>query len=225
MGKKKSDAATVTTFGHGSVRAVPDLMRVTVSVECRADRVAAAYGNAGQRVAAVTGALRRHGVADTDIATGGVSVRTETVWTEGQGNRITGYVAGTDLAVILRDIGETADPGPAAIIADCVAAGGDDVRLGGLTLTVADQAGLLAEARDAAWDDALAKATRYAARSARTLGPVLEITEDTASAAPAGPRLRAVSAPLEGALRAAPVPVELGESEISATLRATWRLE
>ncbi|MGN2637112.1 SIMPL domain-containing protein [Nocardia takedensis] len=223
-GKEKAAVATVTTFGHGSVRAVPDLMRVTVSIESRAERVALAYGRAGERITAVSAALRAAGVADVDIATSGITVRTETVWTEGKGNRITGYVAGTDLTVVLRDIGEDADPGPAAIIADCVEAGGDDVRLGGLALTVADQAGLLALARDAAWDDALAKAARYAARAARTLGPVLEITEDTHSA-PVGPRLMAVSAPLEGVARAAAVPVERGESEITADLRATWHLD
>ncbi|MBH0775091.1 SIMPL domain-containing protein [Nocardia bovistercoris] len=223
MESSKSDA-TVTTFGYGAIRAVPDLIRVTVSVESRAERVAEAYGTAGARIAAVTAVLRADGVADADIATGGVSVRTETVWSEGQGNRITGYVASTDLTVLLRDIGPDADPGPAAIIAHCVEAGGDDVRLGGLTRAIADQAALLASARDAAWDDALAKATRYAARADRVLGPVLEITEDTASAAPTGPRLMAVSAPLERSFGATPIPVELGESEVSATLRVTWRL-
>ncbi|MET7769804.1 SIMPL domain-containing protein [Nocardia sp. NPDC005366] len=224
MSKKKSGSratGTVTTFGRGSVRATPDLMRVTVSIESRADKVALAYGQAGEHVGAVTESLRAHGVSDADIATGGLSVRTETVWTEGAGNRITGYVATTDLTVILREIGADADPGPAAVIADCVEAGGDDVRLGGLTLTVADQAGLLAQARDAAWDDALAKAAQFATRAARSLGPVLEITENTASAAPYAPRLAAVSAPAGGV----PLPVELGESEISANVRATWRLD
>ncbi|MFF0529852.1 SIMPL domain-containing protein [Nocardia amikacinitolerans] len=227
MSKKKSDTGTVTTFGQGSVRATPDLMRVTISIETRASKVALAYGQAGERVAAVTAALRGNGVADADIATGGLSVRTETVWTEGQGNRITGYLATADLMVALRDIDAEAgaDTGPATIIADAVEAGGDDVRLGGLTLTFADQAGLIARARDAAWDNALAKAEQYAARAGRALGAVLEITENAASAPPFAPRMRAMSAPVGEVAFAAAVPVELGESEVSASVRATWELD
>ncbi|WP_280193432.1 SIMPL domain-containing protein, partial [Nocardia farcinica] len=128
MSKKKDLTATVTMFGQGSVRATPDLIRVTVSVESRAGQVGAAYTRAGQRVAAVTDSLRGHGVAAADIATSGLSVRTETVWDERQGNRITGYLASTDLVVALRDIGEDAEPEPAAIIPACVDAGGADLR-------------------------------------------------------------------------------------------------
>ncbi|MEV2219889.1 SIMPL domain-containing protein [Nocardia vinacea] len=227
MSKKKSHdtAGTVTAFGSGSARATPDLMHVTISIETRAGKVALAYGQAGERVAAVTDSLRSDGVLGTDIATSGLSVRTETVWLEGGGSKITGYVATTDLTVVLRDIGETADPGPATIIANCVDAGGDDVRLGGLNLGFVDQESLLIRARDAAWDNALAKAEQYAGRARRTLGPVLEITENATSVPSATPRLMAMSAPMNASYGGAPVPVELGESEISATIRATWQLE
>lgn len=219
MGKKVD--GVVTTFGAGSVREKPDLMRVTLSVESRASTVAIAYGRAGQRVAAVTTSLRDNGVGDADIATGGLSVRSETVWTEGQGNRVTGYVATSDLVIALRDL--AGDPGPADILARAVEAGGDDVRLGGLTLTFADQADLLARARDAAWDDALGRARRYAERAGRTLGEVLEITENTAAAPSFAPKMRAMAAPI--AEYGGSVQVELGESEVTANLRATWRLD
>ncbi|MGW4717613.1 SIMPL domain-containing protein [Nocardia sp. NPDC004260] len=218
-----SHAGTVTTYGHGTAGAVPDLMRVTVSVESRASKVALAYSRAGERVAAVARSLRSDGVDGADIATSGLSVQTETVWTEGQGNRITGYLASTSLTVALRDIGEQADPGPGTIIANCVEAGGDDVRLGGLALTFADLESLLNRARDAAWDNALAKGEQYARRARRSLGDVVEITEDTAAAPPV-PRAQAMSAPVE-AYRAVAIPVELGESEISADVRVTWQLD
>ncbi|NEW58977.1 SIMPL domain-containing protein, partial [Nocardia cyriacigeorgica] len=186
MSKKKSSSATgtVTTFGHGTARATPDLMRVTITVESRASKVALAYGRAGERVAAVTDSLRSDGVASADIATSGLSARTETVWVEGGGNKITGYLASTSLTVALREIGEAADPGPATVIAHCVDAGGDDVRLGGLELTFADQDTLLATARDAAWADAKAKAQQYSDRAERGLGPVVEITENTSAPIP-----------------------------------------
>ncbi|WP_227981048.1 SIMPL domain-containing protein [Nocardia spumae] len=214
---------TVTTFGHGSASATPDRMQVSISIETRAQSVASAYGRAGERTAAVTDALRADGVASADIATTGLSVRTETTWSENEGARITGYVATTSLTLGLR-IPATADAAadPAAIIARAVEAGGDDVRLGGLNLTVADQAELLIRAREAAWDDALDRARRYAARAERALGPVLEITENTAAVPEPRGEIRFMAARVA---TDTPVAVEYGEQQVSADLRATWQLD
>lgn len=224
MGVSKNEAAlaTVTVFGQGRVHAAPDLIRLTVSVESRAEQVTTAYSRAGERVAAVTASLRGNGVADTDIATSGLTVRTETVWNDNR-EHIVGYLAGTGLTVTLRQIGPDASPGPAAIIAAAVEAGGDDVRLGGLVRTVADQEGLLAQARDDAWDDALAKARRYAHRAGREVGRVLEITENTAATPVSAPKVRTVALMAESG--GAPVPVELGESEVTASVRVSWELD
>ncbi|MBV7707167.1 SIMPL domain-containing protein [Nocardia nova] len=233
-GQQRADIsrpATVTTFGHGVATATPDRMQVSISIETRAEAVAAAYGRAGERTAAVTGALRADGVAASDIATTGLSVRTETTWTENEGTRITGYVATTSLTVNLRIPADPAaadaasDPAaadPAAVIARAVEAGGDDVRLGGLNLTVADRADLLIRAREAAWDDALDRARRYAVRAERALGPVLEITENAAATPEPRGDIRFVAA--RSAAPGAPVPVEYGEHEVTADLRATWQL-
>ncbi|MBF4998617.1 SIMPL domain-containing protein [Nocardia sp. BSTN01] len=232
--------AIVTTFGHGVATATPDRMQVSISIETRAEAVAVAYGRAGERTAAVTAALRADGVAASDIATTGLSVRTETTWTENEGTRITGYVATTSLTVSLRipgaptasaaDLGTatTARPDapapadPAAVIARAVEAGGDDVRLGGLNLAVADRADLLIRAREAAWDDALDRARRYAARAGRSLGSVLEITENAERTPEPRGDIRFVAA--RSAAPGAPVPVEYGEHEVTADLRATWHL-
>ncbi|MFF0456523.1 SIMPL domain-containing protein [Nocardia africana] len=237
MTAQQQRAATVTTFGHGVATATPDRMQVSISVETRAETVAAAYGRAGERTAAVTGALRADGVAASDIATTGLSVRTETTWTDNEGSRITGYVATTSLTVSLRipnsgaaseaagGAGGSATDGadPASVIARAVAAGGDDVRLGGLNLTVADRGELLVRAREAAWDDALDRARRYAARAERALGPVLEITENVA--APPEPRGGIEFVAMGSAPAGTPVPVEYGEHEVTADLRATWHLD
>ncbi|GAB2634787.1 SIMPL domain-containing protein [Nocardia goodfellowii] len=214
-------AGTITTFGVGTASAAPDLMRVTITVEAKAGKVASAYAEAGARVTAITGALRGDGVPGADIATTGLSVRTETEWTEGKGQRITGYVAGTDLTVALRDIGENADPSPADIIAHCVEAGGDVVRLNGLTLGFADEESLLGQARDAAWDNALAKAEQYAARAGGAVGPVLTISEETGARPRSGGRAKGAVGMIA---EMASMPVELGESEISACVRVTWQL-
>lgn len=227
MSEQSQAPGTVTTFGHGTVRGVPDLMRVEISVETQASTVALAYNQAGQRAAAVSASLRSHDVPTVDIATSGLSVRTEKVRVDGGGSKISGYVASTTMTVLLRDIdtGNTSEGSepqrdPAAIIADCVEVGGDAVRLGGLQLTFADQESLLVRARNAAWANALAKAGQYAERAGRALGAVLEVTED--SSAP-GPRPRARTGTV--AFTAATVPIETGESEVGTDVRVTWQLD
>lgn len=220
-----AQAATVTVFGQGTVRAVPDLIVLAIGVECRASTVGLAYEQAGRRVSAIMEALRGDGVAETDITTGVLSVRSDIAWHDGV-SRIAGYIAGSGLRVALPQSGPgvpSALPAPGEIIAHAVAAGGDDARLGGLQHTFTDHTRWLSRARDAAWDDALDKARQYARRAARELGSVLEITEDTAAPAPRAPqepgavRMVASSSP-------AAVPIESGEQEVSAVLRVTWQL-
>ncbi|MEU6581491.1 SIMPL domain-containing protein [Nocardia sp. NPDC046763] len=219
---------TITIIGSGSASATPDIMRVSISVETHADTVATAYARAGERADAVISSLRADGVAGRDITTSGLTVRAETVWAEGNREKLVGYIAGTALTVTLREIGgpggeakPAADGGPAAIIAHAVDAGGDDVRLGGLTLTVADEESLMVRARDAAWDHALGKAEQYAFRASRRLGSVIEITENVSGPAPA-PRI--AFAANKVAAPGGAVPVELGESELSTSVRITWQL-
>ncbi|MFD5179503.1 SIMPL domain-containing protein [Nocardia sp. NPDC058379] len=223
MGKKTWQAST-TMVGRGTVRAVPDLLRVTLSVESRADTVAAAYGRAGDRVSAVVAALRAAGVSDADMATSGLSVRTETVYTDQGRSEISGYLATTGLSIALR---EGTGTEPAETVAAAVTAGGDDVRLGGLTRGIADPEPLLAQARDAAFDDAKTKAEQYAARAGVSLGAVVQITEDTAVPLPRAYDISAEmdSAPMLMARASSPVPVVPGETEIGATVRVTWALD
>jgi uncharacterized protein YggE len=221
---KKSWQASTTTFGRGVVRAVPDLIRLTLSVESRAGTVAGAYGRAGDRVSAVVAALRTAGVSDADMATSGLSVRTETVYTDNGRNEIVGYLASTGLSVSLRE-GTGTDP--AETVAAAVNAGGDDVRLGGLTRGIADPAPLLEQARDAAYDDAKAKAEQYATRAGVRLGAVLQITEDTSAPSSRAYDISAEmdSSPMLMARASSPVPVVPGETEVGASVRVTWALD
>lgn len=208
---------TISISGHGTATAAPDVMRITVSVESRERQVARAYDRASTQARAVVHSLHANGVAPRDIATTGLNVTTETAWEDGR-QRLLGYLASTSLSIILRDLSETANPTPAEIISACVDAGNDDVRLGGFELGFANEAALLAQARDAAWSNALAKAEQYAGLSRRTLGPVLEITEEQgfSSPRPAGFAMKAVASDS--------MPIERGESEISADVRVRWQL-
>ncbi|TQF66299.1 DUF541 domain-containing protein [Rhodococcus spelaei] len=205
--------SSVTVVGHGVSATAPDVMRVTVSVEVRRPDVVGAFDRAGEAAGAVSAALRSAGVSPADVATTGLSVHADTVWKDGSGQQVVGYVASTSLAVTLRDLSA-----PGRVIGECVAAGGDDVRLGGLELAVSDPTALLSAARDAAFADALAKATQYARLSGRELGKVVEVSEGAEPLGTPRPMLRAAS------MSADAMPIERGETELSASVRVRWRL-
>jgi uncharacterized protein YggE len=206
-------ARTVTVSGSGTAEAAPDLLTVSIGVECRRDDVGAAYAAAGRAAAAISAVLREHGVPDPDITTSGLNVRAEVVWKEGQGQMVTGYVATSVLAVRLRDV-----PGSSDVIAGAVAAGGNDVRLNGLELGFADPAAVTAQAREAAWQDALAAARQFALLAGAELGPVVSVTQQPG---PPGP---IPVAKMQRAMAADSVGIEAGQSSVSATVGVVWEL-
>jgi uncharacterized protein len=165
-------ARTITVTGAGTAEAVPDLLTVSIGVECRREDVGAAYAAAGRAAAGISAVLREHGVGDQDMTTSGLNVRADVVWKEGQGQTVTGYVASSVLAVRLRDVA-----GSSEVIAGAVAAGGNDVRLNGLDLGFADPDAVMERAREAAWRDALATATQFAALAGAELGPVASVIQ------------------------------------------------
>jgi uncharacterized protein len=205
---------TVTVTGAGSADAAPDLMVVSIGVECRADSVEAAYSRAGATSEAVTSAFRRHGVDGADIRTAGLNVRADLAWREGEGQRVTGYVAASTLTVRLRTPGSVS-----AAISDAVEAGGNDVRLNGLELTFSDDAAVRARAREAAWLDAAGTARQYARLASARLGRVLSIADNVPVQGPV---------PLAGMQRAASVEslaVEAGDSTVAMTITVVWELQ
>lgn len=204
---------TVRVSGAGSAEAAPDLAVVSIGVECRADSVGQAYARAGTGSDAVTASFRRHGVADSDIRTSGLNVRAELAWREGDGQRVTGYVAASTLTVKLRAPGSAS-----AAISEAVEAGGNDVRLNGVELTFSDDAAVRARAREAAWLDALSTATQYAQLASARLGRVLSVSEDGPARGPV---------PLPRMQRAAAVDslsVEAGNSVVDVAVTVEWEL-
>lgn len=206
-------ARTVTVTGSGTAEAVPDLLTVSIGVECRREDVGAAYAAAGQASAGISAVLREHGVGDQDISTSGLNVRADVVWKEGQGQTVSGYVASSILSVRLRDVA-----GSSEVIAGAVAAGGNDVRLNGLDLGFADAAGVTAQAREAAWQDALATATLFASLAGTELGPVVSVTQQPG---PSGP---IPVAKMQRAMAVESVGIEAGQSSVSATVEVVWEL-
>ncbi|MDR6416336.1 SIMPL domain-containing protein [Pseudarthrobacter sulfonivorans] len=210
----ESSTRTITVTGTGTAEAPPDLLTVSVGVECRRASVGAAYADAGTTSAAVSGALRQHGLADTDIRTSGLNVRPELVWRDGEGQHVAGYVASSVLTVRVRQMASAS-----TVIAAVVEAGGDDVRLNGLELGFADESAVMARAREAAWQDAAAAAEQFASLASARLGAVVSVAEQPL---PSGP---IPVARLERAVATDAISVEAGHASLGASVTVVWELQ
>ncbi|WP_026554108.1 SIMPL domain-containing protein [Arthrobacter sp. 35W] len=204
---------SITVTGHGSTRRAPDTLSLNIGVESRRSTVQQAYAAAGESMSAVLRRLGGLGVSGAKMATSALNIRAESTWKDGVGNIVTGYVGSGTVAVTL----DFAD-GVEELIAAAVEAGGDDLRLNGLSATVMDPSQAAEEARMLAWTDALGKASQLAELAGRRLGVVRGITEGA-------PNGNGHPVPLARMAMASPMPIEASESSIDAALTVTWALD
>ncbi len=161
----------ITVSGRGEAVATPDKVELDVGVSVLAPSVAEAARTATEHSNAVISALSEGGVAGADVATTDYTIQPEYDYSGNQ-QRLTGYRVGNMVRATVRDLDQAGD------LLDAVSgAGGDHARVSGLSLGVEDPKPLEAEARTAAWNDAVAKATQLAELSRQRLGPATSITE------------------------------------------------
>ncbi|GII60024.1 putative conserved lipoprotein LpqG [Sphaerisporangium krabiense] len=168
------EAAEVGVAGRGSVRAVPDVMRLGVGVEVRRDKAGEAFAAARAAAARLTDALLAAGVAKEDLRTNDLSLGAEYE----KYPRVVGYRATQGVEALVRDLSRA----DAAV--DAVAAAGEEARLTGVTFEISRSQALLRSAREAAYRNALAKARQYAALTGRRVGRVLKLEEEGDGAPP-----------------------------------------
>lgn len=161
-----ADPGTVTITGAGQAAGTPDVLRVTLAVSKRGDDVSTAISAANDRVRKIRAALKADKVADRDIQTADFSVGST------YSKKNPGYRATQTLSVTLRDLAKAGQT-----ISDAAAAGGNSTRIYGVSYDIEDRVQLQKEARELAFADAKAKATRYAELAGRPLGGVRKITE------------------------------------------------
>ena len=98
-------------------------------------------------------------------------------------------------------------------------AGGDETRVNGLSFGVADETSLLGQAREAAWNHAIAKADQLATLSGHTLGKATTITEVVQG--PVVPMPRIMAADMAMSERAS-TPIQPGTSSVTVTLQVEF---
>ncbi|MGH3496988.1 MAG: SIMPL domain-containing protein [Nocardioidaceae bacterium] len=163
-------------------------------------------------------ACREHGVADIDLATSDMNVS--------RGARRGGepgkFRVSIGLTATVRDVARTGE-----ILAAAVEAGGSASRVNDLDMRLSEQAAARAEAREAAWADALRGAQRYADLARRELGELLWITEiapQVEGSWPIGYHLRKMSQHVAQASLPSP-DIDPGTLAVHATVTARWQLQ
>ena len=202
--------AGVQVQGTGTATGTPDVLHVTVGVETGASSVGEALESADTAAQRVLDALHDAGVSDADVQTANVHLYPRY---DGDGQAITGYLAGQDLAVTLRDLGTAG-----ATIGAAVEAGGDAARLQGIAYELDDDTALRARARADAFADARATAEQYAELTGRQLGGVVLVREQVSASGPvpmaAGDAVAASEA----------VPIAPGTTDVTVTAEVRWSL-
>jgi uncharacterized protein len=205
---------TVTVVGNRTASAAPDTALLQLGVETQGATPVEALDGCRRALEQVLAALRTEEVEPSRITTSGLEVHQDWEAAEHR-QRPAGYRATARLTARL------VEPARAGLVAAAaVTAGGDAARVHGLTLVVGDQARLLAVAREAAWQDARARAEQYAALAGVALGRILRIEE------PEGPRAMPVGNVARAAGRVGRGPgVGGGDGDLDAgrTVRAGCR--
>ena len=206
---------TISVSGSGVISAAPDQVTLRLGVETTAETASEALSQNNEQMTAVIDSLKDAGIPAEQIQTQTVRLnpRYETPPREpGQteGRELVGYQASNLVQAHTEDLDAIGQ-----LLDTAVRAGAN--RINGLRFEVSNSQALLNQARDAAWEDAEAKAQQLASLAGAELGEVLSINESTYTPRP----VRMESVEME---RAAGVSVEPGSEEIQVDLQVTWLL-
>lgn len=198
----------ITVVGDGASKATPNVATVQIGVETRAATSSEAVGQNSTQVAALLAKIKELGVKDEDVQTAGFGVSPDYDY---EAKVVKGYVVNNQLSVTIRDLAKAG-----GLLDQVVQAGANNIY--GLSFSVADSKAALADARQAALDDAKAKAQQLASLSGATLGEVLLITENIGSQQPVPMMAGAAE------MARADVPVQAGSQSFNAQVQVTFAL-
>ena len=205
----------ITVQGVGTVSGTPDTLILTLTVTKNASDVSSAMNGLTSTMSAVQNSLKSHHVAAADQQTSGLDVGPQYDYSGGT-RTVTGYQAMENLTVTLHD---TASAG--ATISAASSAGGNATQVSGLTTDLRNNSGPLNQARDAAFNDAKAKAAQYAKSAGRTLGSVVRVAENV-STQPNGVEPSFASSAAASGSSTAPVPIQMGSTDVTVQVTVVF---
>lgn len=205
-----------TTFdvsGEGKVYAVPDIASVTVGIQASGATVKVIQDQINSTINKVSEAVKQLGVDPKDIQTTNYNINPNYDYSAG-GQRITGYIASTNLSIKVKQIDKIND-----VIDAATKNGANQVR--GISLDIDDKTKLENEAREKAVADAKEKAENAAKVAGFKLGRIINYSENFGGF-PRPIPMGAVS--MEVKVQGTPTQIEPGSSEITGTVTLSYEI-
>lgn len=206
--EQASTERTITVSGQGRISARPDTAVVRLGVQTQADTAQAALDENSANMQAVISTTLDAGIAEEDIQTQGIRLQPiyDRSEDEQQQPEVTGYRASNTVEVTVRDLDNVGS------VLDAVVEAGSNT-IDSIRFEVSDTDEALAQAREAAVNNAREKAEQLTSLVDAELGEVITIRE-TGFTPPTPVALETVE-------RAA-VPVQPGTQFVEASVEITW---
>jgi uncharacterized protein YggE len=204
----------VTITADGSVKVVPDAVRMNATVTVIAGSSKEAQGQVSTTSAAVRAALTSAKIDKKDIATQSITVYPEYNYTQELGSKLIGYRSSQSFAIIIRNAANAGD-----IVDSVIAAGGDNLQINGVSPFVLDSTKAAESARAVAVKNAKSKAASYSKLLGVKLGKVTYIVENYA------PASYPVQIALGKAEDAMSTVVDLGQQDVTVSVTVRWALK
>jgi uncharacterized protein YggE len=160
---------TITVVGVGLGSATPNQALVNLGVTATRPNVRDAVSAAGSDMTRLLSAIHNQGVQDKDIQTAYIGVSQQTNCCP---QTVIGYNATSQITVTVHSVNNVTP-----LIEVAVDAVGNELQINGISLSVADQSGMLKTARAAAMSDANVKAQDYARLSGHHVGGLVGVSE------------------------------------------------
>jgi hypothetical protein len=239
VGSSANSQQGIWVSGEGKVTISPDIATLTLGVSAQASTVAAAQSQAVAAMNNVMSALTSNGVDQKDIQTQYFSIQQvtnpipptpystpETPNSSDSGaspmipvtppvQPVTGYEVTNTVTVKIRAIDKTG-----AIIDAAVQAGGDLVRMDGVSFSVDQPDQYYSQARQLAMNDATAKASQLAQLAGVALGKATYISESSS-----GSILYPEVFNSAGAALSATTPINPGQTDITVDVQVAYAIQ
>jgi uncharacterized protein len=215
----KSDPATITVTGSGTVQGVPDTVNFTVGIHTTESSAAAALAVNDRQVAALERTLEQYNVPTKDLQTSGLSIFQQT----NQNGVVTGFTVDDTLNVTVTSSvkGANALSEKAGRVIDAAATrAGNGIDFGGVTFSISNDSAYLASARTQAMRNAMTEASGLASGANRTVTGIMRVTDQETSVAPPTPYpfYAAVDATRSG------VPIQIGQQPVNVQVTVVYTL-
>ena len=205
---------TISVVGFATTSVEPDVATFTAGVSTLGDTAQESLTENSGIMDMIMATLKNdHGIANEHLQTTGFSISPEYDWRTEPATMI-GFRTTNNLRIqvyALDDLGTIMD--------DVVTAGSNT--LSGVSFSKSDTSAALEVVRKAAYQDAHARASLYAAEAGVTLGPVVSIQEPGAASAPSRGGAYYAESAMDTSMA---VPIASGELDISSTVSVVFAI-